>query len=342
MQEKLISEANIRTLAPVKKNLILLTGTDTFRLRERVNMYKRLFAEKHPNGALEIFEDNHSYADLEGSVCTPNLFGGRRLIFCETFWDAEKGNKALEKNLISTIADQSDSVTVCIIEPKIDKRTTWSKRLLSEATVEQFDPMDDTSLMRWAARRAETQGSNLPHNCAQFLIKRCGSDLWNLSGEIDKLSMLHQGTAINKESIEQSTLRHPSLQIWDFLEALSRGQLQRALKLFEELLLSGTSVHEIFALIMREVRIHALLIWGDTQGYSSKEIAQRTGLHPFVVQKTLPLSRTWNMSRVQNLYAALLAIDHKLKTGGITLSTDDTSQLELELEKTLIETFQGT
>jgi DNA polymerase III delta subunit len=55
-----------------------------------------------------------------------------------------------------------------------------------------------------------------------------------------------------------------------------------------------------------------------------------------VGQKTLPLSRKFSGKQITQMYEQLLKIDRRLKTGGLSVSTDDAGELELALEKFII------
>ncbi len=98
----------------------------------------------------------------------------------------------------------------------------------------------------------------------------------------------------------------------------------------------GESVHQIFAMLIREIRIHSQLRSGLNQNLPSKEIATQAALHPFVVQKTINLSRNFSMNQLSNLYDELFNIDLGIKTGRISLSTDDQSELELAIERFIL------
>jgi hypothetical protein len=39
-----------------------------------------------------------NYKELENAICTPNLFGGKRLVFTENFWNAENFENAEKKD----------------------------------------------------------------------------------------------------------------------------------------------------------------------------------------------------------------------------------------------------
>ncbi|PID70623.1 DNA polymerase III subunit delta [bacterium DOLZORAL124_38_8] len=321
------------------QNLVLLTGTDTFRLKERINFFRTKFAEKHPDGEIIFFDDSTEFPDLENAVLTPNLFGGKRLIFCENFWNTDKFQKAEKVQFFEHLPNNADTVTLIVSEPKLDKRLKGSKFLLKNAKTETFEPLPEYELGQWIQKTAKQHDAFISNANAQFLLNRVGPDLWNLSQEIQKLATANNGE-ITKESIETQTIANPQSQIWGFTEALSQKNTALALHRFHELLQSGQSPHEIFPMLLRETRIHAQIRDGIDRQLTSQQIAIETKLHPFVVKKTHKLTQKFSADQIKTMYDELFAIDKKLKTGGIYSFQGDYTEFELLIETFIINTCQ--
>lgn len=317
-------------------NLLLLTGDDDFRLRERARFLREGFRTKYPDGEVEFFEQADEFAALENSVLTPNLFGGKRLAVCDQFWSAEKFETAQKADFFKRLPDFTDTATILCLEPKLDKRTKWTKFFLGHSRTEAFAPLDESGLLRWIERAAETFGGNISRDCAQFLLNRCGENLWLLSREIAKLTAAAGEKPVEKELILELTLPHPQLEIWDFLEQVSRKNATAAIGKFRSLLQMGQSVQQIFSMLQREVRIHAQIRAALDHNLPPAAIAKQTKLHPFVVQKTLPLSRQFSRQKIEQLYDHLFEIERRLKSGGIVVTSNDTGEFELAIEKFIV------
>lgn len=317
-------------------NFILLTGPDDFRRSARQRFLIDGFRKKYPDGEITRFEDSDTFSDLQNTVLTPNLFASRRLVITDTFWNPERFETAERADFWDALAGQADSVTLISVEPSLDKRTKAAKALLKTAKVETYDLLEAPELVQWMIRTSEQQGSLLKPREAHYLLDRCGVNGWNLHSEITKLAIASEGQPITRALIETLTIPHPTAVVWDFLASLSKQQTAPALQNFKLLLQSGESAHMIMAMICREVRLHAQLKAGSDDNLDAKAIATRTKLHPFVVQKTLPLSKKFTQKQIRTMYEQLLKLDRRLKTGGLSLSTDDASELELAIEKFII------
>jgi DNA polymerase III subunit delta len=317
------------------KNCILLTGEDDFRLRERAKFYRTAFQNKYSDGEISTLEKDDSLHDLENIVMTPNLFGGRRLVLLDGFWDTDKFERAKKTEFFEKLPDFESQCTVLVIDPKPDKRTKYCKFILDQAKVESFDLFDENQLIQWIQNYTEKKGGKIMRGSAQTLLKRCGENLWNLSREIEKLVQAGEGEITDKLILEL-TIPHPSVVMWDFLESLSKKSVQLSMKRLKDLIDSGVSAYEVLSMIFREVRIHAQIRSGIDQGMGAQQIATETRLHPFVVKKTYSLSQQFSKEKIEQMYEILFQIDKKIKTGKLSLSTDDTSELELAIEKFIL------
>lgn len=317
-------------------NLFLLTGDNEFHLRERAKIYRIGFQKKYSDGEIAFFDNEKSLTELENLVLTPNLFGGKRMAICEGFWSSETFEKAIKTKFFEKLPDFKENSIIIVVEPKLDKRKKASKYLLKHAKVEKFDLLDEANSLRWIEQYAAKKGSTISRSNAQYLLNRCGDDLWGLSQEITKLATLCDGQEISKENIRSLTRANPKMEIWDFLTNLSQKKSAVAIKKLRGLITSGQSIHQIFSMIQRETRIHVQLRSGLDQGIPPKPLATKCGLHPFVVQKTLPLSKHFSLSQLTQMYDALFQIERSLKTGGISTTSQDTSELELAIEKFIV------
>ena len=318
-------------------NLVLLTGEDSFRIKERIKFFQQKFVEKFPDGEVDFFDTSAEFSALENAVLTPNLFGGKRLIFCQSFWNSEKFEKADKIKFFEHLEKNNDTVTLIVSEPKIDKRLKASKFLLANANVTQFETLSESELINWITKKAIENDAKISFVVAKKLLHRVGTDLWNLSQEVPKLSLASDGE-ITEKLVTELTIAHPQLQIWDFTEALSKKDTAKTLQQFYELLASGKTPHEIFPMILRETRIHAQIRDGIDRNLSSSEIARETKIHPFVVKKTYALTKKFSAKQIQKMYDELWQIDKKLKTGGIYSFQGDNSEFELLIEKFILET----
>ena len=105
--------------------------------------------------------------------------------------------------------------------------------------------------------------------------------------------------------------------IFNMAEAVARGDRKMAFKLIGAQRRAGEDEGYVFSMILRQFRILVELrdLFEREDNATSEELAQKVGLHPFVVKKSLPMVKKYNLEKLKELYSRLLQIDIKTKTG---------------------------
>lgn len=315
--------------------MLLLTGSDDYRLTQKKKFYAQAFSSKHPNGQIEHLDEKSPFRELEDLTLTGSLFGEHQLIFAEKFWTPEKFEAAEKTKYFEKIKDLSET-TLIFIEPQLDKRKKSSKFLLKNTKVETFEPLEENEIINWIQEFTQKKSGQISVQDGGILLSRCGHNLWTLHQEIEKCLSASADKKITKNLIETLTIPHPETVIWDFLAKFSARDKTATLSQWQTLLHMGESVHQILAMIIREIRIHTLILAGLSQNMNAKEIAAKTKLHPFVIQKTQKLSQKFSREKLSNLYEQCFQIDRGIKTGKFQTTTDDQSEIELQIEKMIL------
>jgi len=344
------------------KNCILIAGPDDFRCRERVRFYRDAFKAKCPDGEIEFFDSESSVSNIQNTVFTQNLFGGRRMIIAENFWDPDKFEIAQKVGFFDKLPEFADSVTLIFHESSLDRRTRWAKFLYGNAKTEMFDPLDESGVLRWIEKFAEKNNGQISRQNAKFLLDRIGEvdwktvtidrrtgnidwqkveqnfgqkgeNLWRFATEIQKCIASAKDGEIDETLIREMTVPTARAVIWDFLRSLSARKPEVAIPKFHQLLKMGQSPHYIFSMILREIRIHAQIRAGLDQNFSAQKIAAETKIHPFVLDKTIGMTRNFSAQKIKEIYNQCFLLDQKIKTGQVSSSGTDSSAFEIAIEK---------
>jgi len=308
---------------------MFIYGADTFSADKKIQAIKDAFRQKQPNNRLnlEIFDGDDFPAEKFRSSCLQNGFlGGKRLLIVKNFLHEAKTdaqNDMLE--LLQKVEKDEQNIIIFWEQSELDPKSALVHfpltKFLLNTKKEIFDSLNDYQLKDWIKKYLSENDGQITDDGLNVLITLSGNNLWFLKNELDKLLANAGSGKITADLVNELTisqLMHDN--IFQLSDELSRGRKTIALKLLKNQLDSGENESYLFAMIIRQFRIIQQLKHFLDLKKSEKEIAELTGLHPFVIKKTLPTARVASQEKLNKTYEALLKADRRLK--GSNLKSD--------------------
>jgi len=304
--------------------IIFIYGSDSWRAQHKVNELKQKFRQKVDTSGSSITLINGEEFDIgqwRQSLLSQSLFSRGRLVLVRDLL-VRHPKKDLQEQIIEVL-DKVNNHTVVWWENiqtadslKKIKNTQLFKYLNKQDYVQIYDHLNQRQLEKWVQDRVVELGGKIAPVAVKILFAQVGDNLWQLDNEIQKLVLFADGTEIDSKMVYNLTLDSLSGDGWEFLYFLSQKNKPEAMRLLEEQLVKGTEVLEIFNRIVWQFRV-LLLIKDvlDKQTFTSNEMATRLGMHPFVVQKSLPVVKNFTLKQLKDIYQQLSEIDYRLKTG---------------------------
>ncbi len=174
-------------------------------------------------------------------------------------------------------------------------------------------------LTEWLARRVRASGAGIAPDAARLLVSGVGSDLRLLASEVDKLATyVGAGGQIGVEDVRQLASTSQQARVFDLTDALARRDRSRALALLHELLAGGESALGIVALTAFQTRALLQVKSLAERGVRAPQIAATAGLAPYVVEKSLALTRQFTYAQLEAAHRSLFAVDTALKRSRMT------------------------
>ncbi len=297
--------------------ILFFYGEDTYRLRQKINALKEKFisASLGDTNLAVLDGERLTYDELVRQVLAMPFLSKTRLVIVENLLNKAK-KEILEK--IPQVLDKVPNSTVLALvqEGMPDRRTSLFKKLIKEKT-EEFRLFDDAQLRRWITREIENRKSKFEPEAINKLIEFVGNDLWRMKNELDKLSAYSKNiTASDVELLVTSQIKS---DIFAMIDSISKKNVKNATREFYKLINNGQN--ELYILTMIVYQYRNLLIIRDlmerTKISNSFALAKKTGLHPFVVKKSLDICRHYSLSDLKEIYLSLQDYDFKIKTGKI-------------------------
>ena len=320
-------------------NVHLFYGNDSFSSTNKLKFWQTEFLKKYGEASnIEI---------LDGSKLDPSGFlsdiqampflSEKRLVIVKNF--LSKGKTENQKRVAAALDHIPDFCILVFheIEPP-DKRSSLFKKISSHGKAEEFAPLSPLQATKWILSKSQTLNVKISQATANHLIQFCGTELFTLDNELEKLALFAGEKEITPEMIE--TLCTPSLtaSVFKLTDSIAEKRPKESLRMLKILLDSGEEINKTFFMIIRHFRILIQVFDLLQKKETPPAIAKKIGQPPFVIQRMKEQAKNFDFPTLEKIYNALLKIDIAVKTGKIKSLQGDTSEFELAVEKFIITT----
>jgi len=328
-----------------RTNIVFFTGPNHIFLRRDLDAWIDIFAKKYGEYNISRLDrENLEKVNVEAELLTPVFLGEKRLIvlegvpFSATKNDAredsplrneEKTEEIISKapdieTLILNALDRIPESTVALfvsVEP--DKRKALYKKLLSEATLKEYEKLEGTKLREYIRNK-------LPHidvTALMRLIEYTGSDINRIESEIDKLALYKQDGWITEEDIKTTVIPTIETSVFSLTDAVFLLDNATA---YRELvnILETHNIHAVFSTLLSTIRTFLYAEKLLSMGYEPNNVQSLLKIHPYAFEKMRKNMRY--SGRIRILFSELVALDRRTKTGEGIGDTDDALRLGLE------------
>lgn len=308
-------------------NVYLLYGEEAY--------LKKQYKEKLRN-ALVSPDDNMNYAYYEGKGINVNeiidlaetlpFFAERRLIIME--------DTGFFKNAAPELADyikeMPDTTNMIFIESEVDKRGKLYKAVQNKGRAVELGRQDESMLLRWVAGNVKRENKQISEHTIRFFLAKVGTDMENIQKELEKLFCYTMDKdSITAEDVETICTTQITNQIFDMINAVADKEQKQALNYYYDLLALKEPPMRILFLLARQFKLLLEVKILDKQGYGRKEIAEKTGLNPFVVGKYQTQAKAFSEKDLREIMEDSVDTEECVKTGRLT----DTLSVELFIIK---------
>ena len=306
---------------------IFLYGADFFRSLEKLNDLKNTYVKKNSSGtdlSVLAYGETSTLEPLENIFSAQGLFSNKKLVIIKN--SLMKGSIEQQKEILTllktdkTLEKDTDTIVIFFEAGSPKKNGALYKFLFKTAKKQEFSALEGPTLMNWAISFAKNllPQASFSKSALNLLLAATGSDLHILSNEITKLVNYKNDLMISDEDIALLVKSKVDSTMFETIEALSSGNKSKALQLFHEQITKGEDVFYILSMYTYQIR--TLLKIGDFywQGMTSApQIAQASGVHPYVVQKSLSQVRNLSEQKTKQMLRDLADIDSNAKTGKV-------------------------
>lgn len=307
--------------------LYLCYGTEKYRMKEFVSLLENeLIAEDQRAFAIANYDLAETPIEMvvEEAETAPFL-SERKLIVVRdsSLFIAGKESTKVEhrvEKLLEYLGNPADYSVLLFLAyaEKLDERKKLVKAFKASAPVISFAPMGESELSGWIAKEFAKSSVSITPDAAGMLLKRAGTSLASLSGEIEKLSLFAgRGGSIEAGDVEKLVAIGTEQSVFVLVEHIANLKLQQALGVFYDLLKQREEPIKIVSLIARQFRIILQVKEMSGQNYSQQQMAGQLGLHPYAVKIASEQARRFEMARLRRILSSIAKLDHEIKTGAV-------------------------
>lgn len=305
--------------------IIFLHGEDEFLVSQRKQALARAFAKKYPAAEQFVFdfEDQGMLADVRRALeaCAGGLFAVEKLVvFLHPYALGEAAEKALGDFLKSEVKLLPEKVILLFVHVgKVKKTDSLTKLLLAKGDKEeQIATLEGRALTTFVNKELNAFNSQVqfaPEALTLFLERTKGNTARMMS-ELEKLATFKEAGVLERVDVEGLLFAPTENNIFEALDAMGRGERERALLLFRREGDRSQGVYPIFGMCAWQVRRLLLVRDAFDQGIRrGSDIVSATKLPPFTVQKALAVIEHFSVSRLKHGLTLLSDIDTALKQG---------------------------
>ncbi|MDO8512323.1 MAG: hypothetical protein Q7S57_03550 [bacterium] len=295
-------------------NLYVFAGEDTFRSREA---YLKAREEARIKSGLVILRDEQLTEEtLSNALAGQTLFGTSPSLAVEGL-ARFTGDRA--DNILGILETAPISIEMYIWEgAKPDVRLKIWGYLRKHATAfNLFAPLMPQEIRKIAIDKIQERGGKIVDAGLQLLVQACGTNLWQLQNEIDKLLLYASNREITRADVLAITPVETEINVFSVVRALSIGDGRNAIKNLVQSRNQGEDPRFILSQAVREVR--ALLAIRDLldrhQRVNSTQLAVQVGVRDFVVEGLVGPAQKTTTVKLRRLFDQLVVSLYALNSG---------------------------
>jgi DNA polymerase-3 subunit delta len=317
-------------MADELKPAYLIAGSDRPKVDRAV---ARLRGRFEPD-AVEHLDATEAMGEDAVAACNAmGLFGaGLRLVIV----DNVEAWKAPEVKVVEAyLKSPAPGTTLALVGGELKKDAPVAKTVAGVGEVLIWD-VQTKAIHRWIAEQFKLHRTKVEPEACRRLAELVGDDLYELAGEVEKLSTWAGGESEITE-VEVDLLVAPRAESppWNLTDAWGARDVAGVLRAAERMLdRTGDPVSRTLPRLVGSLTNHLRRARAahrlESQGLSPADAASQLGMKPYPAQKLFGQVRNYSADELDAALIRLAQLDHALK-GGSRLSG------ELELERALVE-----
>jgi len=312
-------------------HLFLICGENEHFRRESLKALFRHYQLSPDDLNVDRFDAKATDSDIILACRTLPFMGEKRLVIAEDFLPLSATKNGGEDMLGYLDQLPESAVLVFYLNQKPDKRKKLYKAIASQGIVAEFDEPAPQDVSAWVVYAFSNLGKTIGRPAVAALIERCGLNMTNLNGEIEKIASYVKADEVKTADVVKVASQSLEYNVFQIHDLLVKKNLSEALKLLNTVLEYEKSPFGIMGLIASKFRsLYKARTLMDA-GYPQDEAIKLIGGHPYAAKMAMKEAKLFNAAALIDGINALAKADYLFKTGQL--------DADLALEKMLMEIY---
>lgn len=311
------------------ENVYLFYGREYYLIENAIKSFKDTLNEGMIDFNLDIIDGKETMLDqVISSIETLPFMDDKKIVIIKDF-ELLKGKKknfsdSDEKYLIEHLDNIPEStVVVFAVYGEVDKRKSLVKKIDKKGIVFNCDKLSDMDLFKWVKKKFELNYVVIENPQIMYFIDQEGyrdksseKTLSDLENEINKISsFVGKGNNVTNDIIDKLSQKKVENDIFKLIDYIGEKKSSDSMRILSDMLQEGESVLGIFAMIAKQFKVVMQVRQLSVEGYSSKIIAEKLKIHPFVAGKALKQCKNFSDEIIIDMLNYILESDYKIKNG---------------------------
>ena len=292
--------------------IFFFTWEENFLIEQQLIKWKKAFVTKYGANNYYAYPDIIDSADEIISACMGGwLFDEKKFIVIK--WVPKDGlnkisssdQEKLEKFFTEHIDNLSTDNVIAIVSYKPDKRTKFYKFLSKKSNIDlkEFKAFSEKKLIAYLMKTFQINES-----LAEYVIWKTWTNLFSIHNELEKI--LKVSSNITKELVDKYVNTNTEQDSFALLDNLNNKE--KAIKILQNLQANQEDFFKILWLLYWNLKNIILIVENKKDGLTSKEIATKLWVHPFVVWKIYKYNNDFWVYK--DMFKKLIDLDYAIKS----------------------------
>ena len=224
----------------------------------------------------------------------------------------------------------STILVICYKYKKLDKRKKFTKSLAKKALLFESKKLYDNQVPDWIAKYLTEKGHKIEEKASFMLAEFLGTELANISNELDKLTLIvKKEEKITAGIVEKNIGISKDYNIFEFQQALGSKNILKSNQIVNHFSANPKAHPLVVTLGMLFSFFQKIMTFHSLKDKSKNSVATELKVNPYFVQQYNRAAHNYSQNKLFDIFTLLKVYD--LKSKGVNNTSTNDGELLKEL-----------